>query len=406
MDSKYLVGAFVDIRNVSSDDSVRRQYQVAVALYVLVAVVSGLGLLGKLYLLQRVATIPAPVIKAIVLVWVILPLGCLIALRLRRFAGPLVLVGVVIASLFIYPRMEGLKKAGRGSDQPDCVIVAANGFARGTWPYDVQKLWTHNPMSCGPGWVMLQTPGIEMFGYGWNLVLLWTLASFLFLRGITYESFTGVLTLVGLCIATWVATGDGTDFITFGILAAGLFVAMRRQTRLDWVWWILLVLVAQFRFPMVILPVLLLPFRRIRESVILSLSAFAFQLVFLYWNSAEYISGGPLHLFYKITKMHMLVSGASGAILEVSFIYLVMLALAVGFRKLFVSPWLGLIYLVLLMGLPAIQDFVRKYHEYGSIMPALGLWEGANWLSGCIPFLALYFVLSKQSLKQRPLAID
>jgi hypothetical protein len=102
----------------------------------------------------------------------------------------------------------------------------------------------------------------------------------------------------------------------------------------------------------------------------------------------------------------MLVSGASGAILEVSFIYLVMLALAVGFRKLFVSPWLGLIYLVLLMGLPAIQDFVRKYHEYGSIMPALGLWEGANWLSGCIPFLALYFVLSKQSLKQRPLAID
>ena len=376
--------------------SVVRQYRMAVALYLLLAIVSGLGLLGKLYLFQRISTVPAPLIKAVVVLWVFLPLAWLIALRFRRFIGTLVFLGVLIASLFVYPRMEGLKKTGRGSDQPDCVIVAADGFAGGRWPYDVQKLWTHNPMSCGPGWVMLQTPAIELFGYGLNLVFLWAGAAILFLYGSNYYSLSGVLTLVGLCIATWVAAGDGTDFITFGILTAGLFVAMTRQSRLDWLWWILLVLVAQFRFPMIILPVLLLPFKRIRESVILSLSAFAFQLVFLYWNSGDYIAGGPLHLFYKITRTHVLTTGPLNAMIEVTLIYLIMLLSSVLLRKLFPSIWIGMVYLVLLMGLPAVQDLVRKYHEYGALMPALGLWEGANWLSGCLPFAALYLVIASQ----------
>ena len=400
MDSNQFHGAFVNSQFDPPAGFFVRQYKVAVALYLLLAIISGLGLLGKLYLFQRISTVPAPLIKAVVVVWAFLPLAWLIALRLRRFIGPLVLLGVLIASLFVYPRMEGLKKTGRGSDQPDCVIVAADGFASGRWPYDVQKLWTHNPMSCGPGWVMLQTPAIELFGYGLNLVFLWSIATLLFLYGSNYDSLSGVLTLVGLCIATWVAAGDGTDFITFGMLAAGLFVAMRRQSRLDLVWWALLILIAQFRFPMIILPVLLLPFKRIRESVSLSVVAFSFQLAFLYWNSADYIAGGPLHVFYKITRTHMLTTGASSAMIEVTLIYLLMLLVSVLVRKLVPSIWIGMVYLVLLMGLPAVQDLIRKYHEYGALMPALGLWEGANWLSGCLPFAALYLVNASRQYLQ------
>ncbi len=96
----------------------------------------------------------------------------------------------------------------------------------------------------------------------------------------------------------------------------------------------------------------------------------------------------------------MLTTGASSAMIEVTLIYLLMLLVSVLVRKLVPSIWIGMVYLVLLMGLPAVQDLIRKYHEYGALMPALGLWEGANWLSGCLPFAALYLVNASRQYLQ------
>ena len=70
-----------------------------------------------------------------------------------------------------------------------------------------------------------------------------------------------------------------------------------------------------------------------------------------------------------------------------------MLAAAIVVRKLTASRWIALAYLVGLTLMPAILDLVGKYHEFGSLLSALGIWEGANWLSDCIP-LSILFLLS------------
>ena len=114
------------------------------------------GVLGKVQLVQRIFPVPLAVLYPIVIAWIFLPLTWSSALRARRILAPLVLLGIVVSSLLIYPHMQDLqKRTGRGTDQPDCVTVAAKGIATGHWPYDTSRMWDHMPMSCGPGWVLL-----------------------------------------------------------------------------------------------------------------------------------------------------------------------------------------------------------------------------------------------------------
>ena len=374
-------------------------YVSAVSLYLLVAVSSGLGLLGKAQLVRRIIPVPAAVVYPVILLFIILPFAWPLALRARRLLGPLVCLGIVCASVFIYPRMQALQKAGRGSDQPDCVIVAAHGMASLQWPYDTAKLWTHDPMSCGPGWVMMQTPAIIAIGYRWNLVVLWAVAVLLLRPRLGRDMTAGLLTLVGLSAVTWVAASDGTDFLPFGILLAALFLAVQAPSRFYPALLVLVTLVVQFRFPMLILPILFFPSRRLYHGLLVSIVAFSFQLFFLLWRPEAYIAGGPLHLFYKLTHSHLFAVARWTATLEISIIFAVMVCVALAIRKFVATPWAGFGYLLALTVIPAALDLVQKHREMGSLLAALGIWEGANWMSGCLPLAALFLVITRAELR-------
>ncbi len=370
-------------------------YRLAVLLYLFVAVFSGLGLLGKASLITHLLPVPRVLVYPAVLIFILLPLGWPLALRARRFVAPFVCLGILCASVLIYPRMQALQqRTGRGSDQPDCVIVAAKGMAAAEWPYDTAKLWTHDPMSCGPGWVLMQTPAIVTVGYRWNLVALWLVALLLLRSVLAYEAVAGLLTLVGLSAVTWVTASDGSDFLPFGILLAALFLVVQRSSRFSVVVLVLVTLVIQFRFPMLILPILFFPYRRIREAVIVSCVAFCFQIFFLLWQPQAYIAGGPLHLLYKLTHTHLLAVSRWSATMEVSAVFALMVSAALLVRRFIKSPWIAFAYVLALTVLPAISDLVHKRHEFGSLLSAFGIWEGANWMSGCLPLAALFLLLS------------
>jgi hypothetical protein len=359
-------------------------------LYLGLAVVSGLGLLGKVQLVQRIFPVPLAVLYPIVIAWIFLPLTWSSALRARRILAPLVLLGIVVSSLLIYPHMQDLqKKTGRGTDQPDCVTVAAEGIATGHWPYDTSRMWDHMPMSCGPGWVLLQTPAAVTVGYRWNLLALWALALVLLRSQFSYDAIAGVLTLLGLAAVTWVTVSDGTDFITFGVVLAALFVALQTPSRFAPLYLLLLTLVVQFRFPMIILPVLLISRKRLLQGIVVSLAAFACYMFFLAWQPEAFISGGPLHLFYKLTRTHVFSSGGWIAMLEVTLVFTVMLSAAVFARKFVQTRWLAFAYLLALTLAPSALDLVAKFREFSSLLHALGIWEGANWLSDCLPLAAI-----------------
>lgn len=383
-----------------------RYLHTAAGLYVFLGIVSGFGLMGKLYLLPQLISVPKPLLFAAFFLWLGLPLAFGIALRFRVLLAICVALGVVVASLLIYPRMQQLQRSGRGSDQPDCIIVAARGFSAGHWPYDRAQMWSHTPMSCGPGWVLLQTAPVHLVGYKWNLLLLW-LASVVLLRlRLSWYQIAGFFTLLGLCIAVWVAASDGTDFLTFGLVLTGIYVNVREDPQARsrrFVVLALLALVVQFRFPMLILPVLMLSRRYLGQSILTSLLAYAVQLFFLIWRPAAFIVDGPLHLFQKLTHTSVLTSSRWPAVLEITLVFGCMLCVAIYVRARSTSGWLPLIYLLLLVIFPSIQDLAAKYHRYGALLPAFGLWEGANWIAGCLPLAAL-FLLTQDGERNDPAA--
>jgi hypothetical protein len=385
----------VVLLNTSAHRVSTKGFRLGLFLYLFISIVSGLGLLGKLQLVRRIVPIPLSALYIIVTGWIFLPLTWSFALRARRILAPLVLLGIVVCSLFIYPHMQDLqKRTGRGTDQPDCVTVAAEGIATGNWPYSTLRMWDHMPMSCGPGWVLLQTPMVISVGYRWNLLALWALALVLLRSRLSYDVIAGMLTLLGLAAVTWVTVSDGTDFITFGVLLAALFVALQTPSKLALVYLSLLTLVVQFRFPMIIVPVLLSPRKRLLQGIVVSIAAFACYMLFLAWRPEAFISDGPLHLFYKLTRIHVFAYGRWSAILEVTVVFAGMLSTAVFVRRVVQTRWAALAYLLVLTLVPSILDLIAKYRLFATVLASLGIWEGANWLSSCLPLatIALLFV--------------
>jgi hypothetical protein len=139
--------------------------------------------------------------------------------------------------------------------------------------------------------------------------------------------------------------------------------------------------------------VLFFPRRQLLHGVMVSLAAYACQLFFLVWRPDAYISSGPFHLLYKLTRIQVAVPGRVSAVLEVSLVFACMVCAA-----LLVRRWCagllggfggGFAYLVALMAVPSALDFLVKLSRYGSVLYTLSAWEGANWLSSCLPPAAI-----------------
>ena len=381
--------------NGHSDSVIKNPASLLGLLYLLTAIASGLGLLGKIALVKRLVPLPSPMLLLLVVAGMLLPLAAPYALRFRYVLAPLVAVILVATFSIIFPKVQQMHSIGRGTDQPDCVIVAANGMMAGQWPYQRDKLWSHNPMSCGPGWVALQAPIVKSAGYPTNLVAVWSISLLTIFLAAGWDTTASLLTLLGLSPGLWLTAANGTDFLSFGIAVAALTAAASRVQKKKLLFILAVGLVAQFRLPTLLLPVFFT--RQIgRFAAILStVFALGCQVAFLYWNAGSFIADGPLHILFKLTNAHLLSTDRSLAAVEITLPILCAALVVSYLETLLKLRYSLLLYLSALFFLPAILDLARKVQLYRTPLKTLAFWEGSMWISACLPLVALAFVLSR-----------
>jgi len=368
-----------------------------VVVYLGVAVTSGAGLLGKISLLHSLLPLPTWALQFLITLSLALPLLWPIALRFRKIVATAFLIGLAGVFLTVFPRIERMHSNGRGSDQPDCVIAVSHSLIAAQWPYERDHLWSHNPLSCGPGWVALQAPAVQVVGYPWNLILCWGCAVAAIIGVVGWSSASGLLSLIALSPGLWLAASNGSDFLTFGIVITALYFVSERTEAFRFVNVILLALVAQFRFPTMLVPAFLR--KQIgRVGVIwASLIALGCQLIFLLRNTKSFIDDGPLHLFYKLTNSSALSAKPLVICAEVMLPLVFAIVAIVVFEEHTRWRWNLLVFLGGVFFLPAILDLVTKYHLYGTVPRALEFWEGGIWICGCLPLAAGMVVSNRES---------
>jgi hypothetical protein len=127
--------------------------------------------------------------------------------------------------------------------------------------------------------------------------------------------------------------------------------------------------------------------------------AFVVQLFFVLWRPADYIKDGPLHLFYKAARIS-LATTRGPAVIELVLISTAMAVAAFWLRSHIRSQWLVPAYLLLLTLPSALLNLVQLSIRHGSLLAGLGLWEGPNWLTGCIPFSSFLLLAAVDQIKQ------
>ena len=367
--------------------------------FVATAVISGIGLLGKSSLIAKLGHVPPAIGFAAVAVGLCLCLFWRVALRYSKVLGPIVLGLLFAAFLVVYPRMDLVHKMGRGSDQSECVVLAANRMAHSEWPYVRAEMSSKNAMSCGPGWVALQTPATVALGYKWNMVVCWLVSVLVLAVCLGWPKTAAILTLTGLCGIVWLEAANGTDFLTFGIavLAFAVAVGSNRGAK-KWFYWavasLVLGLIAQFRVVTLLVPGVFV--KRMPRPAMLAawVIATGCQIGFLVWDVHEYVDDGPLHIAAKLMRGSVMSASPMVAALE----FLLLSAVAFAVAALIVTktrvrqPLLLLLWFVFFV--PGLEDLVIKFQRYGNVVDALGYWEGGAWLAACIPLAAAGLVLS------------
>jgi hypothetical protein len=359
------------------------------ALYLAIALLSGVGLAGKIALIRKVLPLPTPAVVMVVGVAICLPLLWPLALRIRFVLAPLAITGLLFAPLVLFPKVQQLHSVGRGTDQSDCVIVAANELTAGHWPYQQDKMWSHNPMSCGPGWVAAQAPLVKTLGYRWDLVGIWTLALAVCVWAQGWSTVSALLTLLCLCPGFWLAAANGTDCLPFGIAVTALFAATGKLRRGSVVFVVVAAILAQFRAPMLVLPAFFTKQAGRAAAIWASVLAIGTHVAFLLWNPQLYVTGGPMWLIPFPIRSYLLSLGP------------VVLCLAIGIPALLAAVaislweerssyrWGLLAYLYAILLPPAVLNLVHKSIEYSDVIKGLGFWEGGMWIMGCLPITAL-----------------
>src|ERR1700722_10257075 len=127
-----------------------------VVVYQVLAMVGGIGAIGKVGLLPGVHGAVKTLVFLVLCVWIASALFWRIALRYRGVLAPVALLALVTVPPLVFPHVEKMHAVGRGSDQPDCILLVSDKLIERQWPYDSSLMWSHHPLSCGPGWVALQ----------------------------------------------------------------------------------------------------------------------------------------------------------------------------------------------------------------------------------------------------------
>jgi hypothetical protein len=370
----------------------RNQYVVSGAVYVTTAILCGLGLLGKLELIGVAFHLHGVPTVLVLFATVFAPMLWPFAIRFRAICTPLFLIGIAGVVLFVYPYVRQLHKVGRGSDQADCVIVAGNQMLKGHWPYDRTLLWSHNPMSCGPGWSALQAPTTGIAGYQATILLIWLCALVALVQQIGWQRASAILSIVFLSGGVWLALANGSDFLSFGICILALAIVYDSSEKASLMLNILIALVVQFRAPVVLLPMFLKEGKGRLSRILLSIIASATFGVFLLWKPRQMVVDGPLFLFRKLPPYGQAPHHPIAVWSTFVLLFVGGLLFCVWLSDRFAGLWPTLIYMLAVFGLPALVSLVEKVGKAHSLIGGLRDWEGGMWLLACLPLAAGLFV--------------
>lgn len=231
-------------------------FYIALGIYGVSTVATGFAMLGRLAAYEVVRTSPlmlAGLCVAGVCV-VVSPFALNWILRWSVIVSPLVLAGIVFILVVIAPSY----KIASSSDQGDCIIVAARRLTSGLWPYDTASIWSHNPLSCGPGWVALHVPFLAIVSY--PIAVLAIIVSSLIVMVLIggWRRTSRFLVLLALIPSFWLSLADRVDFPTFSVVLAALSGLVESPWFGNWIVCFLTtslaVAVSHFRLPYLVLP--------------------------------------------------------------------------------------------------------------------------------------------------------
>jgi hypothetical protein len=228
-----------------------------------------------------------------------------------RWTLIILLVGLASINYFVYPIADALKLQMRGSDQDDALILAGSRLVRLLSPY-AEKTYLGNPISTGPGLVLLTLPFILCGTY--FLLTPASLGALAWMVRRRAASPYRANLLIFLCLSSlgfWQAMVVGSDLFLIGTLfvltlALLYFKAGRSQGYFS-LGIILFSLSATSRLIFIYLVPLVSVFlgkRNQAQGIIFfaaaTLMTVALHVLFYLWDPAHYT---PLHILSKGTHM-------------------------------------------------------------------------------------------------------
>lgn len=356
-------------------------------LYVVAAMLTGLAVLGKAPLIGEIIPAPAGVIYLLCAASCLMPLLYRQFLRVSRFLAVPIVLGVWLIALVVQSRLlNHLHSQGRGTDQGDCITVGAGQLFHGSWPYDRDLMWSHNPMSCGPGWLVAHAPSL-VFGYPATMAALFTcaVAAVHLVHG--FDTVAKFIVLLAITPGFWLSFANGNDFVTFGVMVVAVSaLATTNRPVQRWVAAAGAVVLAQFRLPFALLPAVI-PLdgpraaQRGRYSRPLAAIACAVSLgmygIFQWWQPDLMLSDGPFHVLEK--SVHLVGFPGGRIAVIVAFVFLTAIVAAISLR--FHENYSALAYVTLTLVPLSAASLVSTIRAQHGVIDVLGHWEGVSWLT-------------------------
>lgn len=310
----------------------------------------------------------------------------------KRGTTIILILFILTANYLVYPIADSLKLQGKGSDQDDALIVTAKNLLSGKYPYEARTYHPGNPISAGPGWIILNMV-FSLKGLYFLLTPFYILLLVLLLRKISGGFYLSNLFIL-LCmssLAFWETMVVGSDMFAIGALfvlcLCGTFLSQAKPKVL-FLWMLLFgfALTSRVVFLYLALVVAILMWRssgakNLVYLLIALMVALGLHSLFYYWSPAHY---DPLHLLSK-------GSGLLTPILKILCIFTLIASVIYAFFKATnkLTSWLLMFFLCLAIPLIFVSfgDLMisRQFH--------LADWEGANYLIVPIPVFLTYFVL-------------
>jgi len=312
----------------------------------------------------------------------------------------LLFILITLVNILVYPLADSLKYQARGSDQDDALIVGAKNLISGKNPYEAHTYFPGNPLSPGPGWLIMNLP-FTTSGLYCLLTPFYISVLGLLIRKLSagYYAANVFLILCSSSLAFWETMVAGSDLFAVGALFTVclyfVYAGFGKSKLLSFLSAMLLALAATSRiiFAYIIAVMGILLWRRSGKKyigfLVFSLVfAVLLHLIFYLWNPGSYT---PLHLIRKGNRLMPFALKIPCIILSLSFILRTFFKAKTRF-----DSWLFYFWLCMAIPISCVsfgELIVRGFN--------LTLWEGANYLIVLMLIYVVYFALGVEKEPNR-----